>query len=531
MNTHARHNQAPLLASFPLIPMIPRQILLVTPPGHGEAWISGDTGLAFTFVDSPQACHEALAAHRPQVYDAVVIDWQADEASGQSLLETLRRAEYPAPVIALLPPQQPALVEAARQSGATGWLLKTADYRLHLPQVIAAAIDHARLQREQRRGATALQRAHRETLIAQTRGELLHRQLHTLLARPSEGVPIPEADEGRMVAANAAAERLIGFPSQPGQPSADHQDFRAETPTALALTAETIAPLRASRQGGAVVREEVRLIRSAARRATADDAVVRVADISHDRSEASHLAALREAVIAIASHQLKNPLTVILGYSALLLKSSLLDQDARAHRAIDKIRHESLRLRQLVDELLEFSRLELGRIALQTVPLDLAELVHAVVVRQREALRPRTIALGPAQPAPYIGDYGRLTQAVGTLVALRAASDPAASLGIALGDHTAQELATSRATGSLPPGMRYRTIAIGDAATADAPAPCPAAWRPFPALMVAEELVTELSLGLPISAALVRAHGGMLYANEARDYLVVLPMHAGSLEG
>ncbi len=534
MKSQAKHAQAPSLAPFLPLTAPPCQILLVTPAAPGEMRASDDPGLAFTTVPSAQACHSALADYRPKTYDAIVIDWQIGEEHGPVLLAALRQSAYPAPLVALLPFHRPALVHAARQAGATGWLVKTADYRLQLPHVITAAIQHAQLQRERDEGDAALHRAQRETLVAQARGDLLQQQLHSLLERLSEGVLILDADEGRVVTANAAAERLFGFPFQPRQPLADHREFRAELSDGRALAAETSAPLLALRQGETVVQEEVVLIQPDARRIPAKldaapqhasgDGVVSVVGIIHDRSESNHLAALREAVIAIASHQLKNPLTVILGYSALLLKSRVLSEDARAHRAIDKIRHESLRLRQLVDELLEFSRLELDRIALQAVALDLTELVGAVVTRQREALRPRTIALDPAPPAPYVGDYGRLAQAVGTLIGLRAA-DPAASLGVALGDHTAEQLAACGAANALPLGEHYLTIAIGDDATAAMTAPCHAPWRPFPTLMAAEELVNEQSLGLPISAALVRAHGGMLYATEAHDYLLVLPVH------
>jgi hypothetical protein len=305
--------------------------------------------------------------------------------------------------------------------------------------------------------------------------------------------------------------------------------LRAEATDGTPIPPEAIAPLRALRRGEAIYDEQV-VLQPEARRipATIDAVPLRAASLAHDRSAPAQLAALRETLVAIASHQMKNPLTVILGYSALLLKSPLLDRDSRARRAVTRIRRESLRLRHLADNLLDFSRLELGRGGIQTVPFDLADLVRSVATHQRPDGGPRPIQLRAA-PAelPYTGDYSRLAQALECLIARRAATAGHASLGIALGRPTAAELAAAGATSALPPGEAYAAIAIGGEAAAAGPAPHRAAWHPCTALDTAVSTAEDGDLDVLVSATLVRKHGGMLYTSpggRGEDYLLVFPI-------
>ena len=175
MQAYMKHNKMPARTPFAPLAEATWRVLLVTLDEHVAPLLGRDAGQIFTVVASPQACREALAAHRTDTFAAIVIDWQLGDAGGRALLETLRLREYPAPLIALLPPERPALVHDARQVGASGWLIKTADYRLQLPHVVAAAIAHAQLQRQHRHTEVALQRAQREAAVAQERGARLQR--------------------------------------------------------------------------------------------------------------------------------------------------------------------------------------------------------------------------------------------------------------------------------------------------------------------------------------------------------------------
>jgi hypothetical protein len=305
--------------------------------------------------------------------------------------------------------------------------------------------------------------------------------------------------------------------------------LRAEAADGTPIPAEASAPLRALRRGEATYDEPV-VLQPEARRipATVDAVPLRAPDGSlagvvslvRDRSAPVQLASLREALVTVASHQVKNPLTVILGYSALLLKSPALEADGRARRAVARIRRESLRLRQFADNLIEFSRLESGRGAVQAVPFDLADLVRAVAMPRRDTpgAHPIRVRLAPGEIA-YVGDYGRLARVLESLIERRAVAN-AATVGIALGRHTAEELAAAGVTSALPPGGAYATLAIRGGPVADLAGLCRASWQPFTA---SEQPGDASELDVLVSAAVVRQHGGMLYAGGG-GYLLVLPL-------
>jgi signal transduction histidine kinase len=503
----------------------PRRVLFISPTTGDMPW----AGLDGTIAVTPMASCDGIDARLLRGFDALVVDWTELDDNGRTRLENLRRAHSPTAVIALVPPHFPEITRAARRAGATMCLLKTPDYRIQLPQAVETAIEQARLRGENRRLNRALQAAKR-------RKEHLQRQLRVILDRLAEGVLILDAGEGRIVAANAAAEQLWGVPLR-GTGRLDGRDeLRAEAADGTPIPTEASAPLRALRRDEAIYDESVVLQPDARRIPVTVDAVpfhapdgslAGVVSLVHDRSAPVQLASLREALETIASHQMKNPLTVILGYSTLLLKSPALAADNRARQAVARIRRESLRLRHLADNLIEFSRLEMGRGAVQAVSFDLADLVQAVATRQREAVSPRPIhlQLAPATIS-YVGDYGRLAQVLDSLIERRAVADTdrAAKLGVALGRHTVAELAAAGATSARPPGEAYATIAIGGERIADMPELRRAAWQPFTA---SEQPGDVNELDLLVSAALVRKHGGMLYTSVGTgggDYLLVLPL-------
>ncbi|OPA75218.1 two-component sensor histidine kinase [Paenibacillus selenitireducens] len=85
--------------------------------------------------------------------------------------------------------------------------------------------------------------------------------------------------------------------------------------------------------------------------------------------------ALKNDFISSVSHELRTPLTSIKGW-VITLKSNGKDNMHLLHEGLDIIELESDRLAQMVDELLDFSKLDNGRIALQLAPVQLPELLH-----------------------------------------------------------------------------------------------------------------------------------------------------------
>ncbi|MDE2363933.1 MAG: response regulator [Hyphomicrobiales bacterium] len=136
---------------------------------------------------------------------------------------------------------------------------------------------------------------------------------------------------------------------------------------------------------------------------------LKAAAAAGERAEAASEAKSR--FLATVSHEVRTPLNGILGMTDLL-SSMPLEAEARSYLAA--IRTSGVALASLIDEILDFSRIEAGRLDLEDAPFDLAPLVEGVV----ELLAPRAqgkgieiaAAIGADVPARVVGDASRLRQ-------------------------------------------------------------------------------------------------------------------------
>jgi len=134
------------------------------------------------------------------------------------------------------------------------------------------------------------------------------------------------------------------------------------------------------------------------------------------RREAEAANRAKDEFLAIVSHELRAPLNVMLGWSRML-RGGLLDETSRLH-AIDTI-ERNIRLQvQLIDDLLDVSRIVTGNFRLDVRPTDLAGVIEAAVDSVRAAAHAKGIALErTVEPMPLIlGDPARLQQVVWNLV-------------------------------------------------------------------------------------------------------------------
>jgi PAS domain S-box-containing protein len=127
----------------------------------------------------------------------------------------------------------------------------------------------------------------------------------------------------------------------------------------------------------------------------------------------------REAFMAIAAHELKAPLSAIVGYAQLLQRrimhgDTLKSRDLRGLRTIGD---QGQRLINMVDLLLDSSRIEAGQLTIERVPLDLCTLVRRVTETVRGTLKQRPLELHcPDMPMIVAGDTPRLEQVVQNLL-------------------------------------------------------------------------------------------------------------------
>lgn len=136
------------------------------------------------------------------------------------------------------------------------------------------------------------------------------------------------------------------------------------------------------------------------------------ARIHREMTEAVHA---REDLVAVVSHDLRNPLTAIVMASTLLLRRATTDPATK--RVVDRILASADRARRLVADLLDFSQARTrGGIPIERQPIDLAEVVRQVTEETGQANPLRTIRVELPHGMRGVWDGDRLAQVVANLV-------------------------------------------------------------------------------------------------------------------
>ena len=134
--------------------------------------------------------------------------------------------------------------------------------------------------------------------------------------------------------------------------------------------------------------------------------------INHMADELSNAEAMKNEFISSVSHELRTPLTAIKGWAETLM----IDSDSNSEtvkKGVSVIVNETERLSQMVEELLDFSRMQSGHFTLQAENMDiLAELGDAVWIYSEKARREDIkIIYNDPEMLPFVfGDKNRIRQ-------------------------------------------------------------------------------------------------------------------------
>lgn len=144
---------------------------------------------------------------------------------------------------------------------------------------------------------------------------------------------------------------------------------------------------------------------------TTDDEIGDLCDSINNMAEAlSSTEAMKNEFISSVSHELRTPLTAIKGWAETLLYD--VDKET-VRKGVGVIRNETDRLSEMVEELLDFSRMQSGKFSLHMEKMDLlAELGDAVLVYAEKARREKIRMIYREPPTlPFvIGDRNRIKQ-------------------------------------------------------------------------------------------------------------------------
>jgi signal transduction histidine kinase/DNA-binding NarL/FixJ family response regulator len=125
----------------------------------------------------------------------------------------------------------------------------------------------------------------------------------------------------------------------------------------------------------------------------------------------------REQLINMVSHDLRSPLSTITGYSELLHKTA---QNAKEGNYLDHIKNASGYMSQLVDDLLEFSKLEDGHITVESIPFNLRSILDETSSNIEAIYTDKPIALyikhDPKLDRTIVSDPFRIKQVLYNLI-------------------------------------------------------------------------------------------------------------------
>ncbi|ADO75323.1 response regulator [Stigmatella aurantiaca] len=166
-------------------------------------------------------------------------------------------------------------------------------------------------------------------------------------------------------------------------------------------------------------RRDVALAEELGRRAAvAMDNALLYRDAQRAQQEAQEANRLKDEFLATLSHELRTPLTSILGWTQMLLRRDDLDEAGR-RRGLETIERNARVQRQLVEDLLDVSRIAAGKLTLDLREVKLREVVDAAL----ESVRPTAEARGVVlQAAPgevsesVLADSTRLQQVLWNLL-------------------------------------------------------------------------------------------------------------------
>jgi signal transduction histidine kinase len=235
-------------------------------------------------------------------------------------------------------------------------------------------------------------------------------------------------------------------------------------------------------------------------------------------------ARLKSQFLSIASHELRTPVSVLVGYRDLLANGSLGPVSPAQAEALETMRVQLARLAGMADEAARFARLRGERVTLDTQPWDLEPIVTAAVAAARTAGSRRTVAIamecGPGLPRIEV-DPLALEQGIFQLVTngIRFTPD-GGQVTVRAHRRGAEVVIEVRDTGVGIEPERLESLLTRGAASHEVNHHRTATSLEFNS--------TGLGLGLGIARAVVEAHGGGLTATsrpgEGSVFIITLPL-------
>lgn len=234
--------------------------------------------------------------------------------------------------------------------------------------------------------------------------------------------------------------------------------------------------------------------------------------INYMANELSQAENLKNDFISSVSHELRTPLTAIRGWGETAKMSVGVDEEL-VTRGLDVVLSEADRLSSLVEELLDFSRMETGKMTVVSQPLDICRLLSESVDMYVELSRQQGIELiytRPTEELEVLGDPNRLKQVFINII--DNAVKYTESGGQVLVSQTAEEACVR---------ISVRDTGVG--------IPAQDIDRVKEKFYKANKTVRGSGIGLAVADEIIKQHQGLLFIESTEGagttVTIVLPIH------
>jgi signal transduction histidine kinase len=475
----------------------------------------------------------ALAMAAAETPDLIVVDLMMPGMDGFAVLEKLKAdpALTHIPVIMLTASDHdPALIARALSMGANDYTYKPVD-RVELPARVAAALRlheaASALRRQSEELAAALvavddARRHAEMHATLAQDRTSH--LEAMIAGMVEGVFVYDA-KGELISINDHGCALLGLESADRDPSSsshpvlvrlrdaggDRGDapllsrvMRGETVQGIEIEIERRDPSHPATLlcNGAPLRDAAGMVTGA---------ILVVSDISARKE----LDRAKDEFIGLVAHELKTPLTGLMGHAQLLMRRLRREEGRDADLVhVAAIEEQISRMAALINDLLDVARSQIGRLVVHLRQVNIVSLAREAAEQMQSTTTAHTIMVDAPDSLLWPVDQQKIRQVLVNLLGNAVRYAARGTITVIVAEEERELHITVRDEGvGIPPDALERIFARFEQG----------------GLPQGQ----GLGLGLYISRGIVQAHGGRIWAESAgvgkgATFHVVLPYQAVS---